>query len=175
MSDIRRLFDYDHWANREALASLAAAGPPPPAALKRMAHIVAAEALWLSRLELRPAPLAVWPDLSLSQCVTWLGDGQREWKKYLAGLTPERLAEQVRYANSKGESFSNTVEDILTHVVLHSAYHRGQIASDVRAGGQQPAYTDYIHAVRTQRVPEGGGNQGEPGRAPAGSGGARRP
>jgi len=34
------------------------------------------------------------------------------------------------------------------HVTIHSAYHRGQIASDVRSAGQEPAYTDYIHAVR---------------------------
>ncbi len=40
------------------------------------------------------------------------------------------------------------MEDILTHVVLHSAYHRGQIASQVRSGGEQPAYTDFIHAAR---------------------------
>ena len=40
------------------------------------------------------------------------------------------------------------MEDILTHVVLHSAYHRGQIASQMRAGGAPPAYTDFIHAAR---------------------------
>jgi uncharacterized damage-inducible protein DinB len=40
------------------------------------------------------------------------------------------------------------VEEILTHVTIHSAYHRGQIASDVRSAGLEPAYTDYIHAVR---------------------------
>jgi uncharacterized damage-inducible protein DinB len=40
------------------------------------------------------------------------------------------------------------VDDVLTHVILHSAYHRGQIASAVRAGGETPAYTDLIHAVR---------------------------
>ncbi len=26
--------------------------------------------------------------------------------------------------------------------------HRGQVASDVRASGGVPAYTDYIHALR---------------------------
>jgi uncharacterized damage-inducible protein DinB len=36
----------------------------------------------------------------------------------------------------------------LTHVLLHSAYHRGQIASQMRGNGQTPAYTDFIHAVR---------------------------
>ena len=40
------------------------------------------------------------------------------------------------------------MRDILAHVVLHSAYHRGQIAAAVRAGGGEPAYTDMIHAVR---------------------------
>jgi uncharacterized damage-inducible protein DinB len=37
-------------------------------------------------------------------------------------------------------------------VVIHSAYHRGQIAADVRAAGHEPAYTDFIHATRTGRV-----------------------
>jgi uncharacterized damage-inducible protein DinB len=58
------------------------------------------------------------------------------------------LDRPVRYTNSKGEPWTSTVEDILTHLVIHSAYHRGQIASDLRNAGQKPAYTDYIHAVR---------------------------
>jgi uncharacterized damage-inducible protein DinB len=33
-------------------------------------------------------------------------------------------------------------------VIMHSAYHRGQIASDMRAAGFTPAYTDFIHAIR---------------------------
>jgi uncharacterized damage-inducible protein DinB len=31
---------------------------------------------------------------------------------------------------------------------MHSAYHRGQVALEMRAAGHQPAYTDFIHAVR---------------------------
>jgi uncharacterized damage-inducible protein DinB len=37
---------------------------------------------------------------------------------------------------------------MLTHVLFHSAYHRGQIALQMRASGMEPAYTDFIHAVR---------------------------
>jgi uncharacterized damage-inducible protein DinB len=33
------------------------------------------------------------------------------------------------------------------HVLLHSAHHRGQIAFELRASGQEPAYTDFIHAA----------------------------
>ena len=39
--------------------------------------------------------------------------------------------------------------DILSHVVLHASYHRGQIASAMREAGGTPAYTDFIHAVRS--------------------------
>jgi uncharacterized damage-inducible protein DinB len=50
--------------------------------------------------------------------------------------------------NSKGEPYTSSVEDILTHVVFHGAYHRGQIAAKMRESGLEPAYTDYIHAIR---------------------------
>ena len=58
------------------------------------------------------------------------------------------LDDKVEYRNSKGESWSSSVEDILAHVLLHSAYHRGQIALQMRSSGIAPAYTDFIHAVR---------------------------
>jgi uncharacterized damage-inducible protein DinB len=38
------------------------------------------------------------------------------------------------------------------HVIMHSAYHRGQIAADTRAAGFTPAYTDFIHAIRNEFV-----------------------
>jgi uncharacterized damage-inducible protein DinB len=63
-------------------------------------------------------------------------------------MRPASLEQQASYTNTKGEDWANTVGDILTHVLLHSAYHRGQVAAEVRAAGLTPALTDYIHAVR---------------------------
>ena len=34
--------------------------------------------------------------------------------------------------------------DILLHVCLHGAYHRGQVAVSMRSGGAEPAPTDFI-------------------------------
>jgi uncharacterized damage-inducible protein DinB len=65
-----------------------------------------------------------------------------------AQLPPASLDGKVEYRNSKGEPWSSRVEDMLTHVLFHSAYHRGQIALQMRAAGNEPAYTDFIHAVR---------------------------
>jgi uncharacterized damage-inducible protein DinB len=148
MENLQRLFRYDHWGNCEALASLKVSEGPPPHALRLMAHIVGCEWLWLARLQEEKKAVTVWPDLSVSQCETQLVDLQRFWFYYLEGLTPAQLAQPIVYVNSRGESWRNTVEDILLHVVMHSAYHRGQIALALRTAGETPAYTDYIHAVR---------------------------
>jgi uncharacterized damage-inducible protein DinB len=144
----RRLFAYEDWANREALASLAAASPLPARSVELLAHIAGASRLWLGRLRRAENPAAVWPDLDVAQCRAALEDLGRLWTVYLRELTPAGLEETVSYVNSKGELWTSTVEDILTHVVLHSSYHRGQIAADTRASGHTPAYTDYIHARR---------------------------
>ena len=62
------------------------------------------------------------------------------------------MSRQISYVNSKGESWSSQVDDVLLHVITHSAYHRGQIASDMRAAGLTPAYTDFIYAIRQEIV-----------------------
>ena len=69
-----------------------------------------------------------------------------------SGLDGVELVRSVAYVNSKGEEWTTSVEDILMHVVLHSAYHRGQVAYVLRAGGATPAYTDYAHCVRNGLV-----------------------
>ena len=108
--------------------------------------------MWLERILKQPQSLPVWPDFGFEECHAQIADLARLWREFLGQLSPSGLSEKVTYKNSKGEPWTSTVEDILTHVVLHSAYHRGQIASQVRAGGEQPAYTDYIHAVRQRRI-----------------------
>jgi uncharacterized damage-inducible protein DinB len=109
-----------------------------------MGHIIGAELLWLARMQGRPSELPVWPDLTLEQCEARLRQLSRGLGEALIGSGTRPVA----YTNSKGEAWTSTVEDILIHVTIHSAYHRGQIASDLRAAGLEPAYTDYIHAVR---------------------------
>jgi uncharacterized damage-inducible protein DinB len=148
LEHLRRQFAYDEWANREVLAGLKASASPALRPRQLLAHILSAERLWLERIRKQPQSLPVWPDFTLDQCEAQIADIAQLWRNFLSQLSPAGLADTVVYKNSKGEPWTSTVEDILTHVILHSAYHRGQIASLVRAGGEQPAYTDFIHAVR---------------------------
>jgi uncharacterized damage-inducible protein DinB len=147
LEHLRRQFAYDAWANREVLTVIASGSGSAPA-IKLLAHILSAERLWLERIRQQPQSLPVWPEFALDRCKAQIDELAQLWHEHLAQLSPAALSHKISYKNSKGESWSSTVQDILTHVVLHSSYHRGQIASLMRAGGQTPAYTDFIHAVR---------------------------
>lgn len=144
----RRQFTYDAWANGEALSAIRANVDKNGRVLELMSHIVAAERLWLERLEQRRQSLPVWPKADLGWCEAQTVDLRRLWTEYLERIPDGDLTRKLSYKNTKGETWSNTVQDILSHVILHSAYHRGQIASHVRSLGQTPAYTDFIHGVR---------------------------
>lgn len=149
---LRKLFAYDYWANAEVARALAAAPQPPARSLRLMAHVVGAEWLWRSRILPASKGMAVWPQLPAQQIAREVEELRPAWDSYLGKLTPGRLAEAVAYTNSKGEHYRSELGDILVHVVMHSAYHRGQIAADMRASGLEPAYTDFIHAVRQGRM-----------------------
>ncbi len=144
----RRQFAYDEWANREVLAAIRASAGARERSIELMAHIIAAERLWLERLKQQPQSTPVWPQADLEQCEAAAAEVARLWREHLDLITAGDVHQSVSYKNSKGEDWTSTIEDILSHVVLHSAYHRGQIASHMRASGQTPAYTDFIHAAR---------------------------
>jgi len=144
---LRRQFDYDEWANREVLAAMRATGADGRS-LQLMAHILSAERLWLERLKHQPQTSPVWPKGDLAECEAQAIELARLWREFLDLITAGDVAQSVSYKNSKGEAWTSTIVDILTHVVVHSAYHRGQIASHMRELGHTPAYTDFIHGVR---------------------------
>jgi uncharacterized damage-inducible protein DinB len=150
--DFLRMFAYDYWANRECLAAMRTAGAISADTIGRTAHILSAQKLWLERILKERQSMPVWPSSTIQDCVALADEMSSAWRNYLTRVgnqfAPGSLDDQVEYRNSKGEPWSSRVEDILTHVLLHSTYHRGQIALQMRASGVEPAHTDFIHAVR---------------------------
>jgi uncharacterized damage-inducible protein DinB len=143
-----KLFDHMEWADQRALASLRGMPDPPAKAVELLAHVVAAERVWLSRIDSTKSPVAVWPNLSLDESERLLRENFQDYKRTLGRLTSEGLQQPITYRNSAGDQFTSTVEDILTQVLTHGAYHRGQIAAVVRAAGGTPNPTDYIAYIR---------------------------
>jgi uncharacterized damage-inducible protein DinB len=150
--DFLRMFTYDDWANRQCLTAMRSAEPVSADVVGRMAHILSAQKVWLERILKQPQSTAVWPAAKVDDCAAMADEMSVAWQHLLTRLgnqfAPGSFDDEVEYRNSKGEGWSNTVEDILTHVLFHSAYHRGQIALQIRASGVAPANTDFIHALR---------------------------
>jgi uncharacterized damage-inducible protein DinB len=148
LEHLRRQFVYEEWANHEVLSAVRANQDANARQLQLLAHILSAQGLWLERLKQQAQSLPAWPEFNLEECESQATELGWLWREYFDTFPLSHLSETISYKNSKGELWTNTAQDILTHVLLHSAYHRGQIASQMRANGQTPAYTDFIHAVR---------------------------
>ncbi|MGH9522147.1 MAG: DinB family protein [Terriglobales bacterium] len=149
---LERMFRYNEWANREAIASLRAASSAPAKAVQLLAHIVAAEWLWLERIEGVRQSYAVWPDWTLEQIESEVSRSSEGWRAFLGECDAAALDREFEYTNSKGKHFRNKVGDAAMHVAIHGAYHRGQIALLLRQHGAEPAYTDFIQAVREEGI-----------------------
>jgi len=147
---IRRLVEHMFWADRRVLELLRESGATRSAeALRLYAHVLAAERVWLLRMEGRDASAQpIWPDWTLEQVEEAAVSARAEYERLLEGLTGEGLHRTVEYTNSRGTPFRTRVADILLHVAMHGSYHRGQIAAAVRRAGGEPVNTDYITYVR---------------------------
>jgi uncharacterized damage-inducible protein DinB len=145
--DFQRLVQYDYWANCAVLQVLRAIASPPARSVKLLAHIAGTQKLWYERLQQVPTG-QVWPEQSLDETARMIEMMYAKWSSFLRQASPFILGRSIAYVNSKGEEFTSRADDILLHVIMHGTYHRAQIAADMRANGHEPAYTDFIHAVR---------------------------
>ena len=110
-------------------------------------HVLEAEGLWMERLHGRISAAHSWPKAKTGGELAELVERNAgAYAEYIARLGESNPS--VTYTNSKGETFTNTAQDMLAHVFSHGCYHRGQIAQMVKRGGGTPVLTDYIFFVR---------------------------
>jgi len=150
MNILPKLLDHVVWADAQvyaAISALAADREERRQAIRIYSHVAAAEHVWYSRLEARPAVHAVWPDLSLDAAAA-LARESLAGLRAIASADAKTLAREVEYRTGAGLTFRNTVVDILSHVALHGSYHRGQMSLLTRQGGGTPAALDYILFAR---------------------------
>ena len=146
---INRLFTYDSWAITRALNSLKSIPNHSPQAGRALAHLLVAEKVWYMRVSGEDtSAINLSPELSIGECEKLAEENRKAYAAYLTTFSSDTLDSVVTYRNSKGVEFHTPVREILLHVMLHGAYHRGQIATAVRSGGDAPGNTDYITFVR---------------------------
>lgn len=113
-------------------------------AIPVMNHIINAHQVWNSRLLAQPS-FGIFEIHAEAVLLELDDDNFRQTKEILTSID---LSRQVNYANSRGQTFSNSVRDVLFHVINHSTYHRGQIALECRRNAVEPLPSDYIFYKR---------------------------
>jgi uncharacterized damage-inducible protein DinB len=149
VEELHQQIAFERWANRAQVESLATVAAPSEDLLRITWHLLAAIENWLSRIEgIPPAASLDWRTPVLEEVTTLLEEVDTHYGRALEALSEARLGESVGYTNTAGRRYTNLVGDILEHLMLHSAEHRGQIAREVGRLGGSPVETEYIWFVR---------------------------
>jgi uncharacterized damage-inducible protein DinB len=152
--DIVTLFAYDRWSNRNVLDACRKLTPeqyvtdPVPgwsSVRSTISHIALATEFNLRTLASNPedripteAELVTVDDVAqLLERAYWRFEEMRPT------LTPERL-NTVLTLRAIGRTFTLPRWAILRHIVNHSTYHRGQVASKLKRFSVEPPLTDFF-------------------------------
>ena len=161
LTDVRSLFAYNEWANARIFAAASELDPEIFATPRgssfssirdTLSHIATSEWVWLQRWrgESPTAPPAWGSSARASELIEKLRVVETERGQLLSALTEAGLQERLKYRNLKGEEFAQPLVDQMAHVVNHSTYHRGQVATLFRQAGMSAPATDLIVFMREQ-------------------------
>ena len=161
-AEARELFAYDHWANDcmfEAALGLSEQQQQQtiassfPSVASTLAHIVGAEWVWLRRwIGESPTSFPEWvtnPRCAAVRAILTTVEQERD--EFLARLSDDDLQRSVSYRTLGGQEFCDPLGGLMKHVVNHSTYHRGQVATLLRQFGVKPPSTDLIAFLRSAR------------------------
>lgn len=152
---IRNLYEYDRWANARLLAVVArlrgeqftkSLGSSYASIRDTLAHILGAEWIWLERWK-GNSPKALldpkeFPTVDALRA-RW-GRLEKDQADFLRSLTDERLQAALRYTTTEGTPFVQPLWQLMTHLVNHSTYHRGQVITMLRQVGAEAVSTDLV-------------------------------
>ena len=159
--DIRLLFDYDRWANNRVLRAASALAPEQftrnlggsfRSVRDTLVHLIGGEWGWLEYWKASIHSSDFLTDLWARHDALFNADAlpdlttlESKWKEV------ER--EQADFVSCvQGDSLEKllpirttrvTLAQLMQHLVIHSTYHRGQVAMMIRQLGAEPLATDF--------------------------------
>ena len=148
---VRHLLEYDAWANRRTITVLETT--ESERSRRILAHILITKQEYFERLSGKDSTgFDFWPDLTLEQCGR-LTDSTTTSYRELLNQGDETLLDRVAaYKTSEGVPYENTYRELLTHVLLHSSIHRGNIVLKMREEGFEPPQVDYVLYLRETKT-----------------------
>lgn len=145
-SFFKELFEYNHHSNLKlSEIFMESHGTISEKSVQLFSHILNAHHIWISRITDKKSDFGVW-DIQAIQQLKEINENN--FNSTIHILNHFDLDKVISYQNSKRQAFENKISDILFHIINHSTYHRGQIATNFRQNGIEPLNTDYIFYKR---------------------------
>lgn len=137
----KELFAYNHYTNQKlGDAFNANTGKTSEKAIKLYSHILNAHHIWNNRAESGSPAFGVWDAHPVKDFKRM---DKENYERTLLIIDQLDLDTVVAYT-IKGKPFRKAIRELLFHVINHSTYHRGQIATEFRQSGIAPLVTEYI-------------------------------
>ncbi len=156
---LKSLLAYQSWANDELMEKLSGMDPSRDiderhAAIRLMNHIHVVSRIFAAHLKgvahgYASDNTAETPEPAGLRAAMARGD--RWYLDYLEAVSEQELAEPVAFVFTDGDNGGMTRQEMLTHVVLHGSYHRGEIGCMLAGIAVSPPWDTYaVHLHRAE-------------------------
>jgi len=142
---LKDLIRYTEIADQKVIDTFLSAEQALPQAEALFSHILNAQHIWLNRIKGDMAEFERFAIHSKQEFETIHQVNMAELKEV---LNSTELSKIISYTISTGEAYETAVADILLHIVNHSTYHRGQVATQFKLNNITPPVTDYVFLKR---------------------------
>ncbi len=156
------LLAYNRWANHQYLDVIARIsdeqftrklGGSFGSVRDTLVHLAWAEWLWAKRWQKSSPQVRAIPDQfpTVESIRMYLKDVEEAQIRVFSHGEADLRTVRIRYTNLKREEWEYTLEQMVYHLMMHSAYHRGQLATLLRQLDVVPPTTDYLVYLDAQK------------------------
>lgn len=143
------LFEYNYQSNKKIISAIISNQQAiSQKIIFLFSHIQNAHHIWNNRILENPVSYDVFQEHAIDNIKSM---NEENFHQSVHILKNKNLQDIIHYTTSKGDKFSNTIQDILFHIINHSTYHRAQIATLFRENALTPVATDYITFKRNSK------------------------
>lgn len=158
----KQLVSYHLWANQQLINHITTLPTGVfntkvesvfPTLSETLGHIISADHVWLARVNQEsPNQIKKLVFQSITEADLALSELKTEYE--IMFQKEQDVTRLISYKNTKGEQFTQTLFELIQHVVNHGTYHRGNLAAMIRQLGYQGISTDYITFLRLKELKE---------------------
>lgn len=144
---LKSLLVYNRHFNQAYIKHMEAQKVLDERSISLLSHIINAQHIWNARMKGEDLPMKPWEVHELEDMERLNEVAYMESMRLMKAMSP---VQEIDYSNTRGESYTNSLQDVMLHITNHGTYHRGQLAARLKEIGVDAIPSDYIKYKREQ-------------------------